>query len=69
MSNPWIKSNPFMSMWLSGFNAMLGASRGIMTAEANRQATAMMNQSIKMMTDFWLAMLVPPGTGGARRRR
>jgi len=69
MSNPWMKSNPFMSMWLIGFNAMLGASRGIVTAEANRQATAMMKESKKMMTDFRLAMLVPPGMGGSRRRR
>ena len=69
MSNPWMKSNPFLSLWLSGFNAMLDALAHKRSLLRNRQATAMMNQSIKMMTDFWLAMLVPPGTGGSRRRR
>jgi hypothetical protein len=28
MANPWMKKNPFLSMWLSGLNAMLGAARG-----------------------------------------
>jgi hypothetical protein len=33
MNNPWIKKNPFMSMWLSGANAAIGSARGRATAE------------------------------------
>ena len=27
-SNPWLKKNPLLSIWLSSANAMLGAARG-----------------------------------------
>jgi hypothetical protein len=27
MTNPWIKKNPFLSMWLSGVNAVGSAAR------------------------------------------
>ena len=39
MANPWMKKNPFLSMWLSGLNAMLGAARGQTMAAAKRQAS------------------------------
>jgi predicted trehalose synthase len=55
MKNPWIKKNPFLSMWLSGANAMLGAARGRAAAEGKRQTTAMMNQAAKNMADMWTA--------------
>lgn len=68
-SNPWLKTNPFLSMWLSGVNAMLGASRGIITAEASRQAAVIINEYTRLLTEFWLATLMPPGMSGSRRRR
>lgn len=40
VSNPWLKKNPFLSMWLSGANAVAGAAKGQMVAEMNRQAKA-----------------------------
>lgn len=40
MSNPWLKKNPFMSMWLSGANSVAGSARGTIAAEAKRQSTA-----------------------------
>ena len=40
MKNPWLKKNPFLSMWLSGANTIVGSARGRMTAEANRQMNA-----------------------------
>jgi len=40
MSNPWLKKNPFMSMWLSTANRIAGSVRGQATAEANRQLKA-----------------------------
>ena len=40
MANPWMKKNPFLSLWLSGANAVLGKARGEAMAQAARaQAT------------------------------
>ena len=39
MANPWMKKNPFLSMWLSGLNAVLGAARGQTIAAAKQQAS------------------------------
>ncbi len=62
MRNPWIKKNPFMSMWLSGANAVAGSVRGRATAEAKRQATTAMTKGVKQMVNFWNAGLItsPP---------
>jgi hypothetical protein len=38
MSNPWLKKNPFMSMWLSAANRVAGTLRGQATAQATAQA-------------------------------
>jgi hypothetical protein len=40
MSNPWLKKNPFMSMWLSAANRVAGSVRGHATTQARRQVTA-----------------------------
>lgn len=40
MRNPWLKKNPFMSMWLSGANRMAATLRGQATAQAKRQIRA-----------------------------
>ena len=37
MANPWMKKNPFLSLWLSAANAWAGAARGAMTAATKRQ--------------------------------
>ncbi|SAK45349.1 hypothetical protein AWB75_00770 [Caballeronia catudaia] len=55
MKNPWMKKNPFLSMWLSGANAVIGSARGRATAQAKRQAST-----------FWSAALAP---GKPRKRR
>jgi hypothetical protein len=70
MKNPWTKKNPFMSMWLSGANSMMGSARGHATAAAKREMkkTAATATSIgtKQVMDFWSTMLTPPA---ARRRK
>ena len=38
MSNPWLKKNPFMSMWLSSANSVVNSARGRITAAAKRQS-------------------------------
>ena len=62
MRNPWIKKNPFMSMWLSGANAVAGSVRGRATSEAKRQAATAMTKGVKQMVNFWSAawMTSPP---------
>lgn len=47
------KSNPFLSLWLSGANAMAGAARGAWMAEARRQQTAMIAEASRQMMEFW----------------
>ena len=46
MSNPWLKKNPFMSLWLSTANRVAGSLRGQATAQAKRQAKAAVAESI-----------------------
>jgi hypothetical protein len=53
-----VKKNPFLSMWLSGANAVIGSTRGRATAQAKRQASA-----------FWTAALTPPKPKKRRTRR
>jgi hypothetical protein len=67
MKNPWAKKNPFMSMWLSGANAMLGAARVRATAEGRRQATNTMNRTAKQMAEMWTAPLAPRKKSGKKR--
>jgi hypothetical protein len=40
MANPFLRKNPFMSMWLSGANSVANSARGAIAAEAKRQSTA-----------------------------
>jgi hypothetical protein len=53
MSNPWMKKNPFMSMWLSGANSIANTARGRITAEAKRQSTAAITKATSDMLGAW----------------
>lgn len=66
MKHPRAGKNPFLSMWLSGANAVAGAARGRASAEAKRQAAAAMTRGTKQMQQLWADALFPPP---ARRRR
>jgi hypothetical protein len=52
MANPWLKKNPFMSMWLSGANSVTNTARVRITAEAKRHSTAAVT---KAMSDIFAA--------------
>ena len=71
MKNPWTKKNPFMSMWLSGANSVMGSARGHATAAAKREtrkaASTAATAGTKQVFDFWSNLLKPPTT--TRRRR
>jgi hypothetical protein len=53
MKNPWTKKNPFMSMWLSGANAVAAAARGRATATAKAQTA----QAVRQGVSGWLGFL------------
>lgn len=46
MSNPWLKKNPFMSLWLSAANRAAGTLRGQATAQAKRQIQSAVAQAL-----------------------
>lgn len=50
---PWGKKNPFLSMWLSGANAIAGATRNQMMAAMHRQANAAMVEGTKQVLALW----------------
>jgi hypothetical protein len=63
MKNPWTKRNPFMSMWLSAANSVLGRARGPVEAQAAQQRAVMTKQATRFWTGAWLVDVKP------RRRR
>jgi hypothetical protein len=72
MNNPWLKKNPLMSMWLSGFNTAANSARGHMSAEMQRQARGMITAGTQQMLRFWSGGLLAPSLTKkkpARRRR
>lgn len=46
MTNPWLKKNPFMSMWLSAANRVAGSVRGQAMAEGKKQVKAAITEAI-----------------------
>lgn len=70
MKNPWTKKNPFMSMWLSGANTVMGKARGHASAavkrEANKAASTAATTGARQVADFWTQALKPPAV---RKRR
>ncbi len=69
MKNPWTKKNPFMSMWLSGANAVAGSARARMTAEARRQAKIVEIEAARQVVGFWTDVLSAPKPAPAKRRK
>ncbi|WP_028311223.1 hypothetical protein [Derxia gummosa] len=60
--------NPFMSLWLSAANSMLGSARGHVANAVRRQTGTAKAQMTKQIVDFWTGgMLKPPAK--ARRRK
>lgn len=68
MASPWLKKNPFMSMWLSAANAAAGSARGLTAAAMQQQTNAAIAQANKQVADFWTAMLTGSPKPAAKRR-
>jgi hypothetical protein len=69
MKNPWLKKNPWLSMWLSGANAVAGSARSRATAEGKRQAAVMMKKGASQMLDFWSGGLSARSAPKKKKRR
>jgi hypothetical protein len=69
MTNPWLKKNPYMSLWLSGANAVAGAARGHASKAAHQQAAMATRQLTEAVFEAWLSAFVPPTTRPGRRKR
>jgi len=54
------RSNPLLSLWLSGANAVLGTARGQMSAAMQRQANAVVSEAARQATRQWLALWTAP---------
>lgn len=68
MKNPWLKKNPFMSMWLSGANSVWNCAHGSVMAEARRQQAAMMQEWSNQMLRFWSGASMRPALTVPKRR-
>ena len=68
MSNPWLKKNPFMSMWLSGANSVANSARGRIAAEAKRQSTTAITKATNDMFSAWAGALAAPKPKRKRSR-
>jgi hypothetical protein len=70
VKNPWLKKNPFMSMWLSGANAVAGSARSRATAQGKRQTKALITSANRQVVDYWTeAFKLGPPRKKAKRRR
>jgi hypothetical protein len=69
MRNPWTKKNPFMSMWLSGANSVLGAARGQAAAQVKRQASESTNAATKQILSFWTGGIALPPPARKKKTR
>jgi hypothetical protein len=65
MRNPWLRKNPWMSMWLSGANVVFNTAR----AHAHRNAAKMMSEGVEQALRAWSAALAPPRTPKRKRSR
>ena len=69
MKNPWLKKNPFLSMWLSGANAASSHVRSQAAAEASRQTKLIAEQGAREVMKFWTSVWLPPAKSARRRKR
>lgn len=71
MTNPWLKKNPLMSMWLSGANKVVGSARGQATSAVKRQAkqanAAVSAAVAEQAVAFWTGTLTAPSARPRKR--
>lgn len=68
MSNPWLKKNPFMSMWMSAAHRIAGTLRGQATAQVKRQVRAAVTEATNENIKSWSAAVTGPAVKKTRKR-
>jgi hypothetical protein len=68
MSNLYWKKNPYLSLWLSGANAIAGAARGRASNAAKRRTAAATRELTEVVLSAWLAPLAAPKPRRRKRR-
>ena len=69
MTNPWLKKNPFLSMWLSGANTVANGARGRIAAQAKRQSTIAVSKAASDMFTMWTDAMAAPRAPKRRKKR
>ena len=69
MRNPWTTKNPFMSLWLSSANKVMGSARGHATAAAKRQVSTMQTEMAKQVIDFWSGKTATSASSAKKKTR
>ncbi len=72
MSNPWLKKNPFMSMWLTGAHRVAGSARAQVSAQARRKVNHALTQATEEGIRQWFGTAAAPAPKSklkARRRK
>jgi hypothetical protein len=59
MSNPWLKKNPLLSMWLSGANSVANTARAKVAAQARRQSSAAISKTTSDLFALWTGAAPP----------
>jgi hypothetical protein len=65
MANPWIKKNPFLSMFLSGANSVAAKGRALWMQQARRNQKTAVTQA----TRAWMSMWTTSSSATKRKRR
>lgn len=68
MKSPWTKKNPWLSMYLSGANAIAGSVRGRTASAVKRQAATAVTTGMKQFANAWTNLLSPPSPKKRRRK-
>ena len=69
MRNPWLKKNPYLSMWLSASNAVTGAVIAQTKAQARRQAATASTLAVREVAEAWSAAMFGTVRTSRKRRR
>ena len=69
MSNPWLKKNPWLSMWMSGANTVASHARAQAKAETRRTVDLGVKEAVNFWTGVWFPKAVPPAAAKRKRRR
>jgi hypothetical protein len=69
VKNPWLAKNPFLSMWMSAGNTMLGAARGHALNYTRRHEAAAASAAQRAVLAFWFGKPLPKSTRKRRAKR